>query len=190
MGGGYKNPHGNKTDNKRTRNLVRDMLVDMKSAATTVHWKAALKMPLIFVLCMCTLHSLSNAQASSSSSDDFVYRRGPIPDVFSQGTRYPDRNETDECRPIRLRVVRSSRLYTSQLVTNVNPMIIFHSADARIMTRRMQARLNALAASYHRHYHAMITVRRAWSEYSANDTIGDPTSLHYEGKLTYSIQQQ
>lgn len=156
----------------------------MKSADTTVHWKAALNMhSLLFIAALCTLHSLSSAQASTSGGGGFVYSRGPVPDVFYQGTRYPDRNETEECRPIRLHVVRSSRLYTAQLVTNVNPNIIFHSTNARIMTGRMQARLNALAASYHLHYYARITVVRAWSEYSANDSIGDPNSLHYEGDL-------
>lgn len=155
----------------------------MKSAATNVRWKAAPNMQsLLFLTALGTLAlQLSNAQ--QASPDGFVYSRGPIPDVFQQGTRYPDRNETEECRPIRLRVVRSSRLYTTQLVTNVNPDIVFHSSNARIMTRRMQARLNALAASYQIHYSARITVWRAWSEYSANDTIGDPTSLHYEGDL-------
>lgn len=120
--------------------------------------------------------------SSSQTSDVFSYSRGPIPSVFHVGTRYPDRNETEECRPIRLRVARNSRLYRTQLVTNTNPQIIFQTADARVMTARIQARLNALAASYYRHYSAKITVLRSWSEYSANDGIGDPNSLHYEGQ--------
>lgn len=118
---------------------------------------------------------------SCSQTSGFSYSRGPIPAVFQVGSRYPDRNETEECRPIRLRVVRNSRLYRTRLVTNTNPQIIFQSADSRVMTARIQARLNALAASYYRQYGTKITVLRSWSEYSANDSIGDPNSLHYEG---------
>lgn len=129
-----------------------------------------------------TIIRLSISQ--STSGGDFLHNRGPVPSVFQVGTRYPDRNETEECRPIRLRVVRNSRLYRTQLVTNTNPQIIFHSADARVMTARVQARLNALAASYYQHYQARITVLRSWSEFSVNDTsIGDPNSLHYEGNV-------
>lgn len=119
---------------------------------------------------------------ATSSSQVFQYSRGPVPETFSRGTRYPDRNETDECRPIRLRVTRQSRLYRTQLVTNSNPNIIFRFADARVMTSRMQTRLNALAVGYFQQYSSKITVLRAWSEYSADDNLGDPHSLHYEGK--------
>lgn len=135
----------------------------------------ALTLAVLFI----TLIRLSISQ--SSSGGGFLHSRGPVPSVFQVGTRYPDRNETEECRPIRLRVIRNSRLYRSQLVTNTNPQITFHSADARVMTTRVQARLNALAASYYRHYQARITVLRSWSEFSVNDSIGDSNSLHYEG---------
>ena len=117
----------------------------------------------------------------ADAQEDFLYNRGPLPQAVHPGDRYPDRNETEECRPIRLRIVRNSRLYRSQLVTNVNPDIAFSSADARIMTARAQARLNALAASYLRVYGSRITVLRSWSEYSADDDIEDQNSLHYEG---------
>lgn len=134
---------------------------------------------LTMVAALAALIPLSCTQISSN--DIFSYSRGTVPSIFHVGTRYPDRNETEECRPIRLRVVRNSRLYRTQLVTNTNPQILFQSADSRVMTARIQARLNALAVSYYQHYYAKITVLRSWSEYSANDIIGDPNSLHYEG---------
>jgi hypothetical protein len=135
---------------------------------------------LILAILLLALISLCSLQPPSNDAS-FVRSRGPVPSVFHLGSRYPDRNETSECRPIRLRVVRNSRLHRTQLVTNTNPQISFHTADARIMSSRLQARLNALAASYYRHYGAQITVLRSWSEFSANDSIGDPNSLHYEG---------
>lgn len=130
------------------------------------------------------LIKLIHLSSSQSPEGSFIRSRGPVPSVFHVGSRYPDRNETEECRPIRLRVVRNSRLYRTQLVTNTNPQLHFETADARVMTRRVQARLNALAASYYRRYAARITVQRAWSEFSiSNDSIGDPNSLHYEGNM-------
>ena len=141
----------------------------------------------ILTLALATLISFSSSQADD---DAFSYSRGPVPSVFHPGTRYPERNETEECRPIRLRIVRNSRLYRTRLVTNVNPDIIFRSPDARVMTARIQARLNALAAAYRRQYHARITVLRSWSDYSANDGIGDPHSLHYEGERCRLIRAQ
>ena len=115
------------------------------------------------------------------SNGSFLYTRGPVPAVFKLGEHYPDRNETDQCRPIRLRIRRNSRLYISDLVTNTNPDIIFQNADARVMTSRLQTRLNKLAKRFRRKTGTKITVLKAWSEYSANDS--DPDSLHYEGLL-------
>ena len=74
-------------------------------------------------------------------------------------------------------------------MTNTNPGLIFQTADARVMTSRVQARLNALAASYYRQFAASITVLRAWSEFSVNDSIGDPNSLHYEGNMCGKVVQ-
>lgn len=121
--------------------------------------------------------------ATSSESTSFRRSREPIPSVFLPGLRYPDRNETDECRPIRLRISRNSRLYRTQLVTNSNSKIDFLTADSRIMTSRLQTRLDALAERYYAQYSARIRVLRSWSDYSPDesDSIGDPDSLHYEG---------
>lgn len=141
---------------------------------------------LLLVLVAMSLLLISDTQ-STSNDGSFLYSRGAIPDTFHLGTRYPDRNETEECRPLRLRIVRSSRLYRTQLVTNINPYIIFHSADARVMTARMQSRLNALASSYWQQFSAKITVLRSWVDYTANDTTTDPNSLHYEGKCINAL---
>ena len=147
------------------------------------YWKQINKMQLLSLTLLALILQLTGSQASSGS---FVYSRGPVPDTFHQGTRYPDRSETDECRPIRLRVERNSILYRTQLVTNTHPRINFQSADARLMTARLQSRLNALAAEYYRQYSRRITVLQAWSEYAADDGLGDPHSLHYEGKWAQS----
>ena len=116
-------------------------------------------------------------------ADGFSYSRAPVPATFHMGSRYPNRTEEAECRPIRLRIVRNSRLYRTELVTNTNPKIIFVSADARIMTSRLHMRLNALADQYFYHFRERITVLRAWTEYSEDSDDTDPNSLHYEGKF-------
>ena len=118
-------------------------------------------------------------QVSLTGTPSYLYKREPVPHEFHLGDRYPDRNESDQCRPIRLRITRNSRLYTSDLVTNTDPDIVFHSADARIMTSRLQTKLNSLAKQFFRLYSIKINVLRAWGEYSSNDS--NPDSLHYEG---------
>ena len=134
------------------------------------------------ILTFSTLLSVIELSSTTSNGRPFLYTRGPLPRIFRRGDRYPNRNETEECRPIRLRIMRNSRLYRSDLVTNSNPNIVFQSADARLMTSRLQSRLDALAERFS----SRITVIRAWSEYSAGDRIGDPHSLHYEGTIIIS----
>lgn len=136
---------------------------------------------LVLVMVLGAILQMNGCLASISSFD---YRRGPVPQTFQLGTRYPDRSETEECRPIRLRVTRNSRLYRTQLVTNTHPSILFHTSDSRVMSSRLQTRLNALAATYLHRYSARISVLQAWTEYSEEDGIGDPNSLHYEGELS------
>lgn len=122
---------------------------------------------------------LQASLAQHSGDRSFMYASGPVPLVFRLGDRYPDRNESEQCRPIRLRITRNSKLYISKLVTNTNQDIIFKNADARVMTSRLQTRLNVLANRFLGHSSKKIKVLKAWSEYSANDSI--PDSLHYEG---------
>ena len=130
------------------------------------------------------LVAFSQLSSSQVPADGFSHSRGPVPAAFHLGSRYPDRSEEAECRPIRLRIARNSRLYRTELVTNTNPHIIFRSSDARIMTSRLHERLNSLAERYFYQVHARITVLRAWSEYAEGADDNDPNSLHYEGKVT------
>lgn len=66
------------------------------------------------------------------------------------------------------------------LVTNANRDIVFRSADARLMTSRLQSKLNSLAAEFKARYNSKLVVLQAWTEYSGNDS--DSNSLHYEGE--------
>ena len=121
-------------------------------------------------------------QAAAGSDELFQYIRPPVPEEFTLGQYYPSRNETQECRPIRLRIARDSHQYRTTLVVNNNPDITFSNSDARVMTSRLQIRLNHLASRYSDEYSARLTVLRAWVEYSDDDGLDDPYSLHYEGE--------
>ena len=123
--------------------------------------------------------SLGILVALSSNRTDFTFLTDPPPWVFRLGQSYPNREETVQCRPVRLRITRNSRLYITDLVSNDNPNILFQSADARLMTTRMQSKLNSLADTFTSEYNTKLRVLQAWSEYSNNDS--DPQSLHYEG---------
>ena len=138
----------------------------------------------VLIIVLLTLNFQSVAAQSNSISDEdeiYQYIREPVPVEFSLGQSYPSRNETSECRPIRLRIIRNSHQFRTRLVTNNNPYITFSDSDSRVMTSRLQTRLNDLAGSYFEEYSARITVLKAWIEYSDDDGIDDPYSLHYEG---------
>ena len=117
---------------------------------------------------------------TAASSEDFQYSLGPVPDQFRLLDRYPDRSEESQCRPIRLRIERDSRRYRRDLVFNANPDIMFVDSDARLMTSRLQSRLNALSDLYRREYGLGLRVVKAWTE-EADAEVTDPLSLHYEG---------
>ena len=131
--------------------------------------------------------SLLGTQATGDDQDGddvYQYSPGPVPENFSIGMRYPDGNETQECRPIRLRIERDSRLYRDNLVLNTNTGINFANSDARRMSSRLQTRLNDLATRYYSEFSVSFTVLKAWAEYPDTDLDDDATSLHYEGKVT------
>lgn len=122
-------------------------------------------------------------QPAAASGDIFQFIRGPVPDVFTVGQHYPSRNETEECRPIRIRIERDSTQFRNNLVVNTNPGIDFANSDARRMTSRLQTRLNRLANRYYEEYGLRLTVLRAWVEYRpGEDGLDDSFSLHYEGE--------
>lgn len=111
----------------------------------------------------------------SSAQQDFSTRT--IPDPFLLGNRYPDRGEEDVCRSISDHIERGSARFTNELVTNLNSDINFATADSRVMTSRMQSRLDSLANSYWRRF----TVLKAWTEFPDPDLPNNNRSLHFEG---------
>ena len=121
-------------------------------------------------------------QASSAARP---FRTDPIP-TFNLGDRYPDRDEDDQCTPIKLRLPRDSKGFAASLVRNTNPLLNFVNEDARFMTFRLKARLDILAAWYNNAYGSRtvtvrLTVILSYVEPTAvTDRID---SLHYEGNF-------
>ena len=104
-----------------------------------------------------------------------------VPNPFRVGDFYPPRPEVEVCRPIRDYIDRNSARFNNELVTNTNPDITFSTSDSRIMSSRMQSRLNSLASLYGQQTGRRMTVRRAWTQFP-NAEISDDKSLHYEGE--------
>lgn len=127
---------------------------------------------LVFVLCACCSHVCR-------ASDDFTFRKGPVPNRFRLYQRYPDRPEEQECQPIRLHIERNSRRYRDLVqytATNVN----FATSDSRRMSSRLHSRLYTLGNWYRNYYYQRLLVLKAWTPYPDNTVTND--SLHYEGK--------
>jgi len=112
------------------------------------------------------------------SSSVQTFQQDPIPN-FRQGTRYPDLDEDDQCRPIKLRLSRNSQRFTATLVRNTNTIITYMNEDARFMTFRLKARLDLLAEWYFDTYRVRLTVILAYAE--PTTTTDRTDSLHYEG---------
>ena len=104
-----------------------------------------------------------------------------VPDPFQVGDFYPPRPEVDVCRPIRDYIDRNSARFTNELVTNTNPDISFSTADSRIMSSRMQSRLNSLSTLYRQQTGRRMTILRSWTQFPSSQ-INNRMSLHYEGK--------
>jgi len=137
----------------------------------------------VLIISLLAILLSSNVAGQDDDEGVFQYIKGPVPDEFVLGQHYPDRNETVECRPIRLRIERDSNQFRSALVVNNNGDIIFTSSDARIMSSRLQIRLNRLAELYYEDFEARLTVLLSWVDYQDNVTLGNPYSLHYEGEV-------
>ena len=132
---------------------------------------------LVYAVCSMTVLQLSSCQ-------QFTQRR--IPSTFRVGTYFPTRSglnalQTEEavCRPIVDQIDRNSARFRTELVTNTNRKISFATADSRIMSSRMQSRLDRLADLY---TSGRMTIRKAWSQYPDSELRGIHTSLHFEGK--------
>ena len=102
-----------------------------------------------------------------------------IPSFTTVGTRYPNLEEDEQCRPIKLRLIRHSTRFTATLVRNSNDELVYDNEDARFMTPRLKFRLDLLAQWYFNKYNAKLRVLLAYAEPTA--VTDRPNSLHYEG---------
>lgn len=124
--------------------------------------------------------------SAASSQQDFS--TGQVP-TFTVGVFYPGRSsnplqaEVETCRAITDRIERNSARFNTELVTNTNNGINFANADSRLMSSRMQSRLDDLAQVYNARFGQRMTVLKAWTPYPDSQLGGETESLHYEGKL-------
>jgi len=113
-----------------------------------------------------------------------VYHREPVPNPFTQGTRYPNRDEDDQCRPIKLRVRRNSVRFHATIIQNNNSQIHYETTDARLMTSRMKSRIDILASWYYSTYGTQLSVLISYideNDPAAGNFSVRNNSLHYEG---------
>ena len=131
---------------------------------------------------LCLLTLLLTLLTSSDAQQDFR-STAPIPNPFHRGNMYPPRSEIQVCRPIQDYISRGSQRFDTQLVTNSNPDITFATADSRIMSSRLQSRLNRLASNFYSgsNSYPPMRVLKAWTPFPDPDLAGDDGSLHYEG---------
>ena len=123
-----------------------------------------------------TLYELVGAQ---------VFQQDPIPSFTTVGTQYPSLDEDEQCRPIKLRLIRHSTRFTATLVRNTNNDITYDNEDARFMTSRLKFRLDLLAGWYFNNYNATLKVLLAYAEPTV--VTDRSNSLHYEGIQLYNI---
>ena len=108
-----------------------------------------------------------------------VLQEDPIPSFTVVGTRYPNLEEDEQCRPIKLRLIRHSTRFTATLVRNTNDDLVYDNEDARFMTSRLKFRLDLLAQWYFNKYSAKLRVLLAYAEQTV--VTDRSNSLHYEG---------
>ena len=110
-----------------------------------------------------------------------VFQQEPVPDPFTLGDRYPDRDEEVEVRPIKLRLRRTSRRFSETIIRNTNNDLSYANDDARLMTSRLKSRLDRLGELYEDRYRGRrLRVLLTYAEEN-NPSVSDSTSLHYEG---------
>ena len=123
-----------------------------------------------------TLYELVSAQ---------VFQQDPITNFTTVGTQYPNLDEDEQCRPIKLRLIKHSTRFTATLVRNTNNEITYDNEDARFMTSRLRFRLDLLAEWYFNNYNATLKVLLAYAEPTV--VTDRSNSLHYEGIQLYNI---
>ncbi len=109
-----------------------------------------------------------------------VFQQDPVPDPFVLGNRYPNRDEFEECRPIKLQLERTSSRFSAAITQNTNPELNFANADASLMTSRLKSRLDILADLYTAEFGGKLNVLLTYAE-AGNPLVTTNDSLHYEG---------
>ena len=109
-----------------------------------------------------------------------VFQQDPVPDPFELGDRYPNRDEFEECRPIKLQLERTSSRFSATITQNTNPELNFANADASLMTSRLKSRLDILADLYTDQFGGKLNVLLTYAE-AGNPLVTTNDSLHYEG---------
>ena len=138
-------------------------------------WKANLLQLNLLIILSCGVF------ITLQQDDDLqVFQQEPVPDPFTLGDRYPDRDEVVEVRPIKLRLRRTSRRFSETIIRNTNNDLSYANDDARFMTSRLKSRLDTLGELYEDRYRRQLQVLLTYAEEN-NPSITDPTSLHYEG---------
>lgn len=121
----------------------------------------------------------------ASCQQDFTTLQVP---TFVIGVFYPGRSsiateaEVETCRAITDRIDRNTARFNNELVTNPNNGITFATSDSRVMSSRMQSRLDRLADAYYAASGRRMTVLKAWTPFPDSDLSMESESLHYEGK--------
>ena len=135
-------------------------------------------MEIKIVILLAILHVLKCQQ-------DFTQAQIP---TFSVGIFFPTRSlnaeQTEQavCRAIVDHIDRDTPRFRSELVSNTNSRITFQTADSRLMSSRMQSRLDMLEGLFRSatKNSRRMTIQKAWTPFPDSQLTSD-TSLHYEG---------
>ena len=116
----------------------------------------------------------------AGAQQEFEFRQDSVPDPFRLGDRYPNRDEFEECRPIKLQLERTSSRFSATITQNTNSDLEFATADAALMTSRLKSRLDILASLYKQQFGGKLTVLLTYAE-ADNPQVTTNDSLHFEG---------
>lgn len=112
---------------------------------------------------------------------EFEFQQDSVPNPFKLGDRYPNRDEFEECRPIKVQLTRTSNRFSATITRNTYENLNFVTADAALMTSRLKSRLDILADLYRQRFTGKLKVLLTYAE-PGNSQITINNSLHYEGK--------
>ena len=120
----------------------------------------------------CLLFSFTDSQE--------VFKQDPVPDPFQINDRYPNRDEFEECRPIKVQLERTSARFSATIIQNSNTDLDFANTDASLMTSRLKSRLDILAGLYKNQFGKNLKVLLTYAE-AGHPDVTTNDSLHYEG---------